>query len=129
EVPRASYPEGRAGYHKWRTDLMRKHAALAGELLTAAGYGEEVVARTRSLIEKRALRSDPDAQALEDAACLVFLELDCAEFVAKHDDDDKILGILRKTWSKMSDAARSLATTVPLVGRGAELLARALEGE
>ena len=36
-VPRASYPEGKAGYLQWRTGLYRKQAARARELLLAAG--------------------------------------------------------------------------------------------
>jgi hypothetical protein len=30
EVPRDSYPEGRAGYLKWRTDLYKRHGDIAG---------------------------------------------------------------------------------------------------
>src|SRR5688572_18669971 len=32
KIPRASYPEGRAGYRRWRSELARMHAELAGRI-------------------------------------------------------------------------------------------------
>src|SRR4029077_3071322 len=39
--PRKSYPEGRAGYLQWRQDLKAFHARRVGEIMRAAGYGDD----------------------------------------------------------------------------------------
>ena len=74
-VPRSDYPEGRAGYLRWRTDHKRRQAAEAAEILAAHGYGPEEVARVAAIVEKRGLGTDPAVQVHEDALCLAFLEL------------------------------------------------------
>lgn len=125
ELPRSSYPMDRAGYHRWRTELQRRHAAQAHDIALAAGFAAEVATRIQRLIEKRSLKTDPEAQALEDAACLTFLEGEFAEFAAKH-PDDKVVDILRKTWKKMSPRAHELARTLPLAGRAAALVQLAI---
>ena len=61
-------------------------AVLAGEILGRAGYGAEEVERVQSLVKKERIKHDAEAQALEDATCLAFLELDFAPFAAKHDE-------------------------------------------
>jgi sirohydrochlorin ferrochelatase len=112
-IPRDSYPMDRAGYHRWRGELKRKHAEWAGDILAASGVDDETTARTASLIRKENLKTDPESQALEDVACLVFLEHYAAGFAARH-DRDKMIDILRKTWRKMSDAGHAAALTLPL---------------
>lgn len=100
-VARASYPEGKLGYKKWRHDLAIFHGEQAGEILRRSGYGEETVARVKEILLKTGLKTDPDVQTLEDVICLVFMETGLAAFAGKH-DEDKIAVILRKTWKKMS---------------------------
>lgn len=100
-IPRSSYEEGKKGYHQWRTALYRYHADRTGEILTDAGYDEQTIERVKALLQKKHLRSDPEAQTLEDAACLVFLENHFAQFATRY-DDAKIVDILKKTWAKMS---------------------------
>jgi hypothetical protein len=107
-IPRASFPMTRPGYLQWRSTLARFHAEQAGEILRGVGYDEETVARVQSLVRKERLASDPEAQALEDAACLVFLEGEFVDFARKH-DAQKVEGILRKTWRKMSDRGKAEA--------------------
>jgi len=125
-VSRSSYPEGRAGYLRWREDLKRVHAdALAG-MMTEAGYGELAVAKARSLLVRKNLASDAEGQTLEDAACLVFLQVELGEFAAKT-EPDKMVDILRKTWKKMSESARREALALPLPEGQRELVRRALE--
>lgn len=41
---------------------------------------------------------------------------------------DKIIGILRKTWVKMSKKGQEMALKLPMDGRPAELVKKALEG-
>ena len=125
-VPRSSQPDGRAGYLKWRTEQQRAHAALAKEILERAGYDEATTARVHALVVKKSLATDPEAQQLEDCACLVFLEHYLEPF-ARNEKDDDVIAILQKTWTrKMSESARARALRLPLTPRAADLVARAL---
>jgi len=108
EHPRSSFPEGRRGYLRWRTTLYDFHATTTAALLRESGYDVETIARVTSLIRKEGLGTDPDAQVIEDGLCLVFLETQLAELSNKT-DRDKMLNILRRTWRKMSPAARDEA--------------------
>jgi hypothetical protein len=114
--PRASYPAGRVGYLKWRKDLQGFHARRIGDIMMAAGYDAGDVERVGALVRKERLKSDPDAQMIEDVACVVFLEHYLGDFLAKT-DEEKLAGILAKTWNKMSplgrDEARKLALPAP----------------
>ena len=127
EVPRASYPLDRAGYHRWRNDLKRKHAEWAGEILRQCGYSDVEIARAGALIRKENLKQDTEAQTLEDTACLVFLSHYAEGFSAKH-DEAKMLGILVKTWAKMSEQAQRAALTLDLKPAVSALIARATGG-
>ncbi|HEY8430564.1 MAG TPA: DUF4202 domain-containing protein [Sandaracinaceae bacterium] len=125
-LPRASYPEGKAGYHAWRREAARQHAELAAATLRDAGYDEETVARVQALVQKKGLGRDPEAQALEDAACLVFLEHHAEPF-ARGRDEAELVEIVRKTWRKMSPRARELALERPLSPAVRALLDRAAD--
>jgi hypothetical protein len=125
ELPRASYPEGRAGYHAWRREQARRHAALAADVMRNAGYDDPTIERVVRLVQKKDLGRDPEAQALEDCACLVFLEHHLDEF-AEGRDPDQLVDIVQKTWRKMSDRARELALGLSLSERARALVARAL---
>lgn len=127
-VPRSAYPMDRTGYLRWRTELKRKHASLAGELMKASGYGDDEIARAGALIRKERLKQDAESQALEDVACIVFMKHYIDEFAAKH-DDDKLIQILRKTWVKMSPHGHQAALGLPLSPRVADLVGRALQDE
>jgi len=110
-ISRDDYPKGRDGYLRWRQDLGRFHAETAGGILAEAGYGPEVIARVADLLQKKGLKRDAEAQVLEDAACLVFLEHHFAEFSRKH-ADAKVVDIVRKTLLKMSDRGRAQAVSL-----------------
>jgi hypothetical protein len=126
--PRASYPAGRAGYLKWRSDLKDFHARRLGEIMAAAGYTPEEEARVGSLVRKEWLRSDPEAQMLEDVACIVFLAHYLDDFLGKADvDDAKLARILAKTWKKMSAQGHAQAGKLDLPQRVLVLLWRGLE--
>ena len=124
-IPRDHYPMDRAGYHRWRTTLYSFHAENAAAILRDVGYDEETVDRVRFLLRKERLKADPDTQALEDIICLVFLENYFAEFAPKH-DEQKMIGILRRTWAKMSPVGREAALKLQLSPAAADLVARAL---
>jgi len=108
EVPRASQPEGRAGYHRWRKACQRHHAAGLAAILEKEGCDVAFTLRVVELVRKRGLASDPEVQALEDALCLVFLETQLADFAARH-APDKALDVLRKTLAKMTANGRRAA--------------------
>jgi len=107
-IPRSQYPMSRAGYHQWRTTLARFHADEAAKILRDVGYDEPTIARVQSLVRKEGLKTDPDAQTLEDVACLVFLEHEFSAFARQH-DEAKVVNILARTWRKMSDRGHAAA--------------------
>jgi hypothetical protein len=125
EIPRSNYPITRAGYHQWRTALYSFHADATAEILRDAAYDEAIVGRVRSLLRKEKLKADPETQALEDVACLVFLENYFADFAPKH-DEEKVIGILRRTWKKMSPHAHAAALQLQLSPQVRQLIEKAL---
>jgi len=104
----------RVGYQQWRVRLRDFHAELAGAILRDADYDDATIARVRSLIRKESLKSDGEAQTLEDIVDLVFLESYLADFVAGHPgyDEAKFVDILQKTGRKMSVRGRQAALTL-----------------
>ncbi len=126
-VPRTTFPEGKAGYHAWRRSLYTRQAERARELLLAAGVSESEAADVATWVSKTDLKANAGSQALEDAACLVFLENEIAGFAAQHADytPAKFVDILRKTWRKMSDEARRQALALDLPPAIAELVRQA----
>jgi hypothetical protein len=112
-LPRSAFPEGKLGYLSWRKQESLAHAALAGELMGQAGYDADAVKRVQSLIKKERIKHDPEAQLLEDCACLVFLESEFAAFAPKH-EEAKVVDILRKTWPKMSAQGQRAALALQL---------------
>jgi hypothetical protein len=126
--PRAAYPEGRAGYLRWRTASKKRHAEEVASILAGVGYDAETIDRTQRIIRKEGLGSDPDVQVHEDALCLVFLETQLAE-LADDQGDEKMIEIIRKTAAKMSPRALELAADLPMREEDRSLLARALADE
>jgi hypothetical protein len=124
-IPRSDYPMDRIGYLKWRTTLYKFHAEEAAKILREMGYDEATVARVASLVRKEQIKSDPDAQTLEDVICLVFLENYFADFAAGH-EAEKVVGIVRKTWRKMSERGREVALTLEIPAGAKSLVERAL---
>lgn len=129
-VPRASFPEGKAGYLTWRRSLYTKQAERARELALAAGVPAAEAADIAVWVSKTGLKTNAGTQALEDAACLVFLENEIGAFAAQHADypREKFVDILRKTWKKMSPAAQQAALGLALPPAIAGLVRDALGG-
>lgn len=124
-IPRAEYPEGRGGYLRWRSAVHRRQGDRVREILQAAGCAEDVTGRVAALVAKAAPKDDPEGQALEDAACLVFLEHELEDFASAH-PRDKTIDVLRKTWKKMSPAGQEAALALPLRAEAKVLVAEAL---
>ncbi|MCX6937341.1 MAG: DUF4202 domain-containing protein [Verrucomicrobia bacterium] len=129
-TPRASYPLDKVGYHAWRRGLYVKQAERARELLLAAGVEAGEAAEVATWVSKTGLKTNAGTQVLEDAACLVFLENEIADFAATHADytEEKFVDILRKTWRKMSPAAQAAALALELPAPIAALVRTALAG-
>jgi hypothetical protein len=127
-VPRAAFPLDRAGYLTWRRSLYVKQAERARELLAAAGVSAAEGAEVATWVSKTGLKTNPGTQALEDAACLVFLENEIAAFAAQHSGypREKFVDILRKTWRKMSPPAQQAALKLDLPPAIAGLVREAL---
>src|SRR6516164_6480135 len=107
-LPRSSYPEGRAGYLRWRRDLSEQQATGLAAIVEGCGYTAEETVRIQQLVRKRGLGSDLETQLAELAA---------------RTDDNKMIDILAKTMKKMSPQALALASGLDLDEHGRELLA------
>jgi hypothetical protein len=127
EIPRSSYPMTRPGYLQWRTALKAFHAAKSGEILRQAGYPDDVILRVQNLNLKKNFPADPESRVLEDALCLVFLQYQLAD-LARKTADDKVINALRKSWAKMTPAARAEASKLTYGGHEKALLEHALAG-
>jgi len=125
-IARSAFPDDKVGYLRWRKESAIAHAALAGEILGKAGCDADLK-QVQSLIKKERIKHDPDAQLLEDCACLVFIECEFAEFAAKH-EEAKLVDILRKSWSKMSPAGQEAALAIDLPPPLRRIIEKAVSG-
>lgn len=121
-IPRSDYPMNRKGYNDWRTTLAKFHGDTAAAIMKEVGYDDAMCEKVKALLLKDRIKlEDPDGQTLEDVVCLVFLAYYFIPF-APHYSEPKLVGIVQKTWKKMSErghkAALELAPALP-----AELLA------
>ena len=127
-IPRHDYPMDRRGYLQWRSTLARFHGDTAAEILRGVGYDDTMIQRVRSLLRKEGLKRDAEVQCLEDVICFVFLENYCADFARQH-ETAKALGILRKTWNKMSERGHEVARTLTLPPELRQLIEAALAAD
>lgn len=131
EILRANYPEGRRGYNDWRRACREHHARLAGTLMRDAGYDAAAIDHVGALLRKEQLKKDPESQALENVAAVVFIKYYFDDFLAKYTgyDDDKIVDILGKTLCKMSPKGHAAALALPLNARASALVSAAVARE
>jgi hypothetical protein len=122
----------RPGYLTWRAKQKSQAASQVAALLASPviqpSISDEERDRVAALIRKEGLSTDAETQVLEDVACLVFLDDKFDDFEATADlDEDKMVGILRKTWGKMTEDGRKLALGMNLSDRAKVLIGKALE--
>ncbi|KAL6759776.1 hypothetical protein V8C86DRAFT_2569161 [Haematococcus lacustris] len=122
---RTDYPEGRAGYLKWREDLKKFHAATVTQLMAAAGYPQQSCAKVDGLINKKLLK-EAEGQVVEDALCLVFMERQFSDLLLK-EGHERMVDIVRKTWRKMGPKGRAAALTLALAPEEAAVVSQALQ--
>ena len=103
--PRSSYPEGRAGYLAWRSDLGRFHADRVAGLMRDAGYGQDSCQRVGRMLRKEGIKRDPETQMLEDVICFVFMRWYLPDFSSTQ-TPEALERIVAKTARKMSAEAR-----------------------
>lgn len=115
----------RPGYLKWRAELKKFHAQRAGEILREVGYDEETIRCVQALNLKKHFPADPDCRLIEDALCLVFLEFQLSDLAAKT-GDEKMVNAIKKSWEKMTEAARAQALKLNYGEREKTLVQKAL---
>jgi hypothetical protein len=125
-LPRTDYPEGRAGYLRWRTEQKRRHADEVVEILRSVGYDEPTCDEVARLVRKEG--RDAAAQTHEDALCLVFLETQLEQVVGEW-GEERTVAIVRKTLPKMSERARAAANDLPLGAQARAVLGAALASD
>jgi hypothetical protein len=125
ERPRSDYPEGRAGYLRWRRDAKARHAEDVAALLVAEGWDDATVAEAQRLVRKEGLGTVPAVQVHEDAVCLAFLDLQLDD-AAVLMGEEKTVEVLRRTARKMSPEALAHAAGLPYSPHGRALLEAAL---
>ncbi|KAF3941451.1 hypothetical protein ABW19_dt0208839 [Dactylella cylindrospora] len=113
--PRSTYPDGKAGYLRWRRDLYTLQADYTTTLLSPLNIPSSELAEIHAAVAKKDLliksKVHPTTILLEDAAVLVFLAEEVEGFKQKHEeyDEEKWVGIVRKTWRKLSRRGREEA--------------------
>ena len=125
KIPRSEYPEGRVGYLTWRRDQGKRAGETTARVMQVAGYSATDAATVASMIRKQGLGRDPGAQAVEDCACLVFLESYFADF-SRQVEHDHLVRIVQKTWGKMSSRARELALELSMSDEARAVIEEAL---
>ena len=109
-------------YPAWSLDgTQLAYTSLQGEtygVVVANADGSDPIALASDLA------SDPEAQTLEDAMCLVFLETQACDFARK--EPDKVDRILVQTLRKMSESGRRAASELDLSGEVTARVERAL---
>jgi Domain of unknown function (DUF4202) len=129
-LARSSYPDGRAGYLRWRRDQHRRHAEGIGRILGEVGYEEATISRVQVLVAKRdqparGVADDPEMRALEDALCLVFVETQLHDLAARLDHEHAV-EVVARTLRKMSQAGIAAALDLPLAPAERALIAEAV---
>jgi len=125
QLPRADFEMNRAGYYKWRIAQGKYHGEKASQAMADNGYDQVSCDKVYDIVRKKNIKSDPDTQLMEDAACLVFLEFQFVDFAQAH-DDEKIIRIVQKTWAKMSDNGHQLALKINFGANELSLVQQAL---
>ncbi len=123
-LPRTDYPDGRAGYLRWRRALRRQHVAEVEMILVDLDYGPEEIEHVQELIAKSGRAPALEAQTHEDALCLVFLQTQLSA-LADRLGDVRTVEVLRRTIAKMSPEGLRRAIALPLSRRERSLVERA----
>ncbi len=127
ELPRSAFEPGKAGYLRWKRDQRNRHAMEAGDILRSLDFSGDDIVQVQRWIRRDDLRTDAGSQAVEDAACLVFIETQLADVATKL-ERDHLIDVIRKTAKKMSADGLAAVSQIPLGEVEQQLLAAALAG-
>lgn len=127
ELPRSAFEPGKAGYLRWKRDQRNRHATEAGDILRSLDFSGDDIVQVQRWIRRDDLRTDAGSQAVEDAACLVFIETQLADVATKL-ERDHLIDVIRKTAKKMSADGLAAVSQIPLGEVEQQLLAAALAG-
>ena len=111
EIPRNTYESSRIGYLTWRSDLAKFHARKTSEILQNLNFDTNTIEKVKELNLKKGIKTNPEAQTIEDVLCLVFLENHIDDF-APSQDEEVLANIIQKTWKKMSDLGQAEALKI-----------------
>lgn len=125
--PSSFYPATTFGYLFWRPFLKKRQADLASAIYFGCNFSSAKADSVAAPIRKDDLRNNEETQVLKDVACLVFLDDQLEHFEKELSDEEKMAGILQKTWRKMNERGRKLARRIGMCKRCRRLAARARE--
>jgi hypothetical protein len=126
ESPRRAFPDGRAGYLRWRAEAKRRHADDVAAILRECGYDDDTIERVQQIVRKDHLRTDPMVQTHEDALCLVFLQTQLGDIVDQL-GAEKAVDVLQRTVAKMTPSGREHACALALDDDHHSLVVAAVE--
>ncbi|MEY2583119.1 MAG: hypothetical protein QOE09_2968 [Ilumatobacteraceae bacterium] len=124
ELQRDTYPAGRPGYLRWRRDQKIRHATDVAAILASCDYEPAEIEQVQRLIRRESIDG---SQAVEDAACLVFIETQLGS-MAERMDHVHLVDVIRKTARKMSPRGLELVGRIPLGEGELSLLGEAFSG-
>lgn len=88
------------------------------------GYEAELIDSVQAIVLKRGIKQDPDAQVMENALCLVFLQFQYEAFRQEH--ATKIIDVLHKSLLKMDAAGHQYALALSYTPEGRAAIDEAL---
>jgi hypothetical protein len=95
----------------WRSDLAKYHSRKTSEILENLNFDTNTIEKVKELNLKKGIKTNPEAQMIEDVLCLVFLENHIDDF-APSQDEEVLANIIQKTWKKMSELGQSEALKI-----------------
>ena len=113
------------GYHRWRDSLAQFHAKGVEEIRREVGYPADAIRWLKAFITEENWPAEPEACALEDADCRVFLETKLQKYVREW-EEEKTLRVLQRTLRKMTPDGREHALRLKLGERERKLMRRAV---
>lgn len=113
QVKRGDFPDGRVGYYAWRNAVHHHQVKIASHILKEANIDDEIITKIIHSLDKKNIKTDLNAQMIEDVSCLVFIEHYLEDFIKKH-SEEKVIDIIKKTTGKMSKTALDFITQLEL---------------
>lgn len=124
EVERNLFPLDRKGYHQWRREVMGHQLKMTENLLVTCKVAPGEIESIISMLKNQGNKSIPEAQTIQDVACIVFLKWYFEPFAKKH-DEGKVVDILKKTTRKMSEKAFEVLKGIDLSSYTLEFVKKA----